>query len=138
MEPAMELPSLSLLSITPLYLALLGLMFIPITARVGLYRVGNKIDIGDGGDESLLRLIRSQANFCETVPLAAVLLVVMELMGAGNSWLHAAGACLLVGRVAHYLGLSGLGPFAARPLGMVLTFTAYLVSGGWILYRLFA
>lgn len=130
----MELPAVSLLSVTPIYLAVLGLFFIPITLRVGMYRVGNKIDIGDGGDEAMLRLIRSQANFCETVPLAAVLLVAMELMGAGSSWLHALGAILVVGRIAHYTGLSGMGPFAGRPLGMIATFTVYLVSSGWILY----
>lgn len=130
----MELPSVSLLSVTPIYLAVLGLFFIPITLRIGLYRAANKIDIGDGGDTRMLRLIRSQANFCETVPLAAVLLVAMELMGAGNTWLHSLGAILVVGRFAHYLGLSGMGPFIARPLGMVATFTVYLLSSGWILY----
>ena len=132
----MELPTTSLLSVTPIYLAILGLFFIPITMRVGLYRVGNKIDIGDGGDDTMLRLIRSQANFCETVPLAAVLLVAMELMGAVNGWLHALGAILVFGRLSHYLGLSGMGPFIGRPLGMVATFTVYLVGSGWILYSL--
>lgn len=133
----MELPAISLLSVTPIYIALLGLMMVPITVRVGLYRVGHNIDIGDGGDETLLRLIRSQANFVETVPLAVVLLLVMELMGAGDTWLHALGATLVVARILHYLGLSGLGPFMGRPVGMVGTFLVYLVSSGWILYTLF-
>ena len=130
----MELPALSLLSVTPIYLALLGLMMVPITLRVGMYRFGNKIDIGDGGDETLLRLMRSQANFVETVPLAAILLIAMELMGAGGTWLHALGATLVIARVLHYLGLSRLGPFLGRPLGMVGTLTVYLVSSGWLLY----
>ncbi len=134
----MELPGISLLSITPIYIAILGLIFIPITARVGFYRVGNQVDIGDGGDETLLRLIRCQANFVETTPLAVALLLTMELMGAGNVWLHALGATLVAGRLLHYLGLSGMGPFMGRPLGMVATFTVYLVSSGWILYARFA
>ena len=130
----MELPSISLLSVTPLYIALLGLMMIPFTLRVGLYRFKHKVDIGHGDDDTLLRLMRCQANFVETVPLAAILLVVMELMGAGDSWLHVLGATLVIARVSHYLGLSGLGPWACRPIGMFGTLSVYLVGSGWILY----
>ena len=133
----MEMPDLSLLSVSPVYVALLGLMFIPLTMRVGLYRLRNKIDLGDGGDQKLNRLIRCQGNFVETVPLAVALLLVMELMGAGDAWLHAVGATLVVARVLHFLGLSGMGPFIARPVGMVGTFTVYLVASLWILADLF-
>lgn len=134
----MDLTSLTAPTITPIYLALLGLMMIPITLRVGGYRVKNSVDIGDGGDETLIRLIRSQANFIETVPLAAILILVTELMGAGEAWLHGLGAALFLGRVLHYLGLSGLGPFLCRPIGMVATLGVYLVASGWILYAALA
>ena len=130
----MELPTLSILSVTPVYIALLGLMMVPLTMRVAFYRLRHKVDIGDGGDETLLRLMRSQANFIETVPLAVALLVVMELMGAGDTWLHVLGATLLIARILHYLGLSGMGPFVGRPLGMIGTLSVYLLSSGWILY----
>lgn len=129
----MELPNISLLSITPIYIAILGLMFVPLTLRVGLYRLKNQVDIGDAGDADLLRRIRCQANFVETTPLAVALLIVMELMGAENIWLHALGATLVAGRVLHFVGFSGMGPFLGRPLGMVATFTVYVVSSAWIL-----
>lgn len=132
----MTLPAISLLSVTPIYIAILGLLFVPITLRVGAFRLKNKVDLGDGGSDDLLRRIRSQANFVETVPLAVVLLVVMELMGAGDTWLHALGATLVIARVLHFLGISGIGPFIGRPLGMAGTFTVYLASSGWILYSL--
>ena len=74
----MESSALSLLSVTPIYVAILGLLFIPITLRVGMFRLKNKIDIGDGGNDHLLRLIRSQANFVETVPLAVMSCSVAE------------------------------------------------------------
>lgn len=128
----MQLPAL--LSVTPIYIAILGLLFIPLTLRVGLYRLRNRIDIGDGNDDTLLRQIRCQANFVETVPLAVALLLVMELMGAGSTWLHVLGATLVIARILHFLGLSGIGPFQARVLGMVGTFVVYLVGSGWILY----
>ena len=134
----MEMPAIALLSVTPIYIAILGLIFVPITLRVGAYRIKNQVNIGDGGDDELIRRIRGQANFTESVPLACILLVAMELMGAGDTWLHALGATLVVARLLHYVGITGLGPFAARPLGMVGTFTVFLVSTIWILYSAFS
>lgn len=123
------------ITIVPLYAALLGLLFVPMTLRAGLYRVKHKINIGDGGDPELLRRIRGQANFIESVPLALLLLLLMELTGAATLWLHTLGLLLLAGRIAHYLGLTGLGPFMLRPIGMVATFCCYLGASGWLLYH---
>jgi uncharacterized membrane protein YecN with MAPEG domain len=133
----MEMPSLLLVSITPIYAALLGLLFVPFTFRVGLYRVGNKINLGDGNDPELLKRIRGQGNFVETVPLALILLILMEVMGASNTWLHALGAALVIGRVLHYLGVTETGPFIGRPVGMFATMAVYLVASVWILVKLF-
>jgi uncharacterized membrane protein YecN with MAPEG domain len=129
----MQLPTL--LSITPIYVAVLGLIFVPITMRVGLYRINNKIDLGDGGDQILLRIMRAQANFVETVPLVVIMLVLMELAGATSTWLHSLGGLLVVGRVLHYLALTKMGPFIGRPIGMFATFGSYLAAAGWLLYN---
>jgi uncharacterized membrane protein YecN with MAPEG domain len=131
----MEIPAISLLSVTPLYVALLGLLFLPYTLRVGLYRGNSKILIGDGDDPELLRRIRGQGNFVETVPIALILLVVMELSGAGNNWLNALGGLLVFGRICHYLGITEMGPFILRPVGMISTLAVYLAASGWILYN---
>ena len=129
----MDLPGI--LSITPIYIALLGLFFIPITLRVGAYRVGNKISLGDGDDPHLMKIIRGQANFIETVPLVALMLVTMEVAGAPSTWLHSVGGLLLAGRISHYIGLTGIGPFACRPIGIFATLGAYLAASCWLLYR---
>ena len=129
----MELPALPLLTVTPLYVALLGLIFIPYTMRVGLYRVKSKIFLGDGGDQELLRRMRGQGNFIESVPIALIMLIVMELIGAGTYWLHSLGALLVFGRLSHYIAVTDLGPQPLRPVGMVCTFTVYLVGCGWLL-----
>ena len=123
------------LGITPIYIALLGLFFIPITLRVGMYRVSNKISLGDGGDPELLKRMRGQANFIETVPLVALMLVMMDVAGATSPWLHTVGALLLGGRVLHYIGLTGIGPFVCRPIGIFATLGAYLAASGWLIYR---
>ena len=129
----MELPTI--LNIAPVYAAVLGLFFVPITLRVGLYRVNNKIDLGDGGDKKLLRIMRAQANFIETVPLLVILLVLMELAGASSTWLHTVGGLLVGGRFLHYIGLSGMGPFVGRPIGIFATLISYLAASGWLLYH---
>ena len=127
----MELPSL--LSITPIYIAILGLLFIPLTMRVGLYRIKTKIAIGTGDDPEMVRRMRGQANFIETVPMALFLLIVMEVLGASDTWLHVLGLALVLARVAHYLGLTELAPLAFRATGMVATLLTILVSSLWIL-----
>ncbi len=122
------------LSISPIYIALLGLFFIPITLRVGAYRVSNKISLGDGGDPELLKRMRGQANFIETVPLVALMLVMMDVTGASLPWLHTVGALILGGRLLHYVGLTGIGPFVCRPIGIFATLGAYLAASGWLIY----
>lgn len=129
----MDMPSMNLLTISPIYLALLGILFIPFTMRVGAYRMKNKVNLGDGGDPELIKRIRGQGNFVETVPLAILLIVVMEVLGAGDMWLHGLGTALVAGRFLHYLGVTDLGPFVCRPIGMFATLAVYLVAPVWIL-----
>ena len=129
----MEMTNVTHLSITPFYIALLGILFLPFTLRVGLYRVKNNISIGDGQYDELIKRNRGQGNFIETVPLAVMLILLMELLGASSTWLHALGVLLVGGRLLHYLGITGLGPFICRTIGMFATLSIYLVAPAWIL-----
>lgn len=131
----MTLP-VSLIIVSPAYAAILGLFFIAITLRVGLYRVKTNILIGDGNDAEMVRRMRGQANFVETVPIALILLVMMELNYASATWMHSLCGLLLVARVLHYIGLTELGPMACRVVGMFGTIATILVSAGWLLYSL--
>lgn len=133
----MDMNFTTLLTVTPIYIAILGLLLVPMTLYVGLYRVKNKVDIGDNADKYLMRRIRSHANFVETVPLAVVLLLTAELMGASSILLHSLGATLVIARILHFIGLSGIGPFFGRPIGMFGTLGVYLVTSIWILVALF-
>ena len=123
----------SLLRVTPIYVAVLGLLFIVFTVRAGLYRVKTNISIGTGEDPEMLRRMRGQANFIETVPIALFLLISMEILGASNNWLHVLGLALVLGRIAHYIGLTDLGPIAFRVAGMLATIGTILISSIWIL-----
>lgn len=127
----MEFPSF--LSITPVYIAILGLLFIVFTMRAGLYRVKTNILIGTGEDPEMVRRMRGQANFIETVPMALFLLIVMEVLGASDMWIHILGGALVLGRIGHYLGLTEMAPVVFRIVGMALTLLTILVSSFWIL-----
>ena len=117
------------LDVTSIYAALLGIMFIVFTLRVGAYRAKNRISLGDGGNNELQRRSRAQGNFIESVPIALILLALVELSGASATWLHALRSMLVIGRWSHWLQLSGfLKPLAFRPIGMVLTLMSILVS----------
>ncbi|PCJ45002.1 MAG: glutathione S-transferase [Moraxellaceae bacterium] len=120
------------LSITPIYVAILGLLFLPITIRVTLYRIKSRISLGTGDDLEMLTRMRGQANFIETVPMAIFLLIVMEVLGASNIWLHALGLTLVLGRIVHYLGLINVVPLVFRVIGIGATLLTIFLGSVWI------
>ena len=122
------------LTISTLYAAILGLLFVPATAYVGFYRAQNKILLLDGGDQELARRIRAQGNFIETVPLAVILIILMEYNGAGATWLHSLGLILVVSRVMHYLTIAtNPANTAPRALGMLGSLGVYVAAASWLL-----
>jgi len=125
-------------SISTIYVAILGLLFVPFTMYVGLYRAKHKIPLLDGGDQELARRIRAQGNFIETVPLALILIVLMELNGASATWLHCLGITLVVCRVMHYLTIAtNPSNTLPRAAGMTGTLVVYLVAACWLLVASF-
>ena len=122
----------SVLSITPIYIAILGLLLVPITMRVSLFRIKSKILLGTGDDPEMVRRMRGQANFIETVPMALFLLIVMELLGASSAWLNTLGITLVLGRISHYFGLIEVAPMAFRVFGILATMLTILLGSIWI------
>jgi uncharacterized membrane protein YecN with MAPEG domain len=117
------------LTVTPLYAALLALLFLALSWHVISYRRANGISVGDHDDKMMQKRIRVQANFVEYTPLALLLLLMTELLGAPALALHLLGLMLLVGRAAHAIGLGSTPqkiPF--RILGMVLTLSMILLT----------
>ncbi len=110
------------LAITPIYAAILAIIAVILAGRVTLNRVRYKVDIGDGGNTLMLQTIRVHGNFIEYVPLALILLALVELAGARAWVLHLLGLALLIGRLLHAWGLSRTaGPNLGRLIGAVLT-----------------
>ncbi|KAJ01855.1 MAPEG family protein [Sulfitobacter mediterraneus] len=117
------------LTITPIYAALIVLLFLGLSWRVILYRRANRLSLGDTGDKNLLKRMRAQANCAEYAPLALLLMVMSELMGSPAVALHLMGLTLLAGRVLHALGFAATPQkIVLRQLGMLLTLLMMAVT----------
>src|ERR1700712_2121675 len=110
-----------ILPITTLSVVVAAAMLIALSVPITLRRVRVGIAIGDPReDETLTRRIRAHGNFTEYVPLALLLIALVE----ASRNLHAAvalAAVLLVARLAHAAGtLAGI--TLLRGIGMLATF----------------
>ncbi len=124
-----------LLAVTGLYAFLLGLVFVVLFAHVGMTRTNAGVSLGDGGKPELIEAIRRHTNFIENVPLALVLMAIVEANGAPKWWLHVLGIALLAGRIAHPFGLNvARMNEPARIAGAgatALTLVALIATAGW-------
>lgn len=122
------------MTVTPLYAALIALLFVGLSARVILYRRANQISLSDGNDKVMRRRIRAHGNCAEYAPIALLLLAFVEMQSASPLLLHSLGIMLLAGRLLHAIALSRSRNWPlGRTLGMVLTFTVILIAAGRLL-----
>ena len=78
---------------------------------------------------------RTQANFVENVPLALVLLYLLEVAGAGSVAVHAFGSALVLLRLLHAWGMSAYaGANYPRLIGAQGTFLLLSIMGVAALY----
>ncbi len=117
-------------SITLLYAGLSGLLLLALSFQVVGLRRKHRVGLGTGQHPDLERIMRVHGNFCEYVPLALLLLLVLELSGALSPWLlHGLGIILIVGRVLHAVGLSrSAGTSMGRFVGTLLSWLMILIS----------
>ncbi len=117
------------LPITAVYAALLALVGIALQQLAGRERLRAGVSLGDAGDPALLTAMRRQSNFVEQVPMALILLLVLELNGLSALWLHALGLVLVAARVIHPFGLeAGNLQRLPRLVGAVGTLAVVLVA----------
>ena len=123
------------LPVTALYGALLAIVGLVLTGLVGRLRPKLGVSLGDGGHRELIEANRRHMNYVEQVPLALILLAVVELNGASSMLLHALGGTLLAGRVIHPFGIDAtnmkrLPRLIGASLSMLVTFVL-LVTALW-------
>ena len=98
--------------VTALYAGILGLIGIGIGIVAGRTRGKAHISIGDGGNLEMMTAMRRQANFIENVPVALILIGLLEMNGVGSAAIHGLGAGLVVSRLSHAFGFRADGRFA--------------------------
>ena len=114
-------------------------LYLVLAMRVVLHRKARNIGVGTGGDATLARKVRVHANFGEYVPLALLMLALLELAAVATTWLWTFGIALLVARVLHAVGLGGSSGYSTgRFAGTLLTFITLLAMAALGIWRFVA
>ncbi len=118
-----------MLTITPIYAALIAFLYVALSVNVIRQRRTGKISVGDHGDKAMIKAMRTHANCAEYAPFALLLIAMVELQDAGGWLVNLLGMLLLAGRLLHAYGF-GKTPqiIILRQIGMGLTFTAILLA----------
>ena len=104
--------------------------------RVGRVRGQEKVSIGDGGNERVIRRMRAHSNFVENTAVVLILLGLIELATGPSTWLWAIGALYLVGRVLHAIGMDGM--MWGRMAGTIITMLTQVGLAGFAVFTVYA
>ena len=112
-------------------LILLALAYVVVTGRQR-----HNIVLGDAGNSDFIRAQRAHANAAEYIPAGLIGIVLLALLEpAAPLWLlHASGISLTAGRILHGVGLNAGDLNLGRRAGIALTWLAYLLIGGGLIY----
>lgn len=113
-----------MMPVTYVTAGVLGLLVVVLGLRVSALRRADGVSVGDGGSARLVARIRAHGNAVETVPLALILLGLVE-QAIGPGWLVGGLAILLiVARLLHPIGMERPAPNVPRVFGMIGTWSA--------------
>jgi uncharacterized membrane protein YecN with MAPEG domain len=124
-------PDLAIISLTT---ALLALLLVALSLRVSAVRRAALVSLGDGGDPRLLARIRAHANFVEYVPIALLLLLLVEQQQGSGMLAFSMAAVLVVSRLLHPIGMELPAPNIFRILGTLGTWGVLVVLAGALLW----
>lgn len=127
-----------LLPITALYAGLLALIGFGLAAGSGSIRSKTGVSFGDGGNVDQIVAVRRHGNFAEWVPLALILLAILELNQVSSTAINVLGGWLVVARILHPIGLRADGKFSVlRGIGAGSTALIVVVSAIWAITTAF-
>jgi uncharacterized protein len=106
---------------TLLFAALAAALQVTLTLAVIVQRVKTGVLLGDGGNKHLLKRIRVHANFLEVVPMALLMLAVLELGGLASVYLIGLGSSLIFARLLHAASMLFMQNTWGRKIGTLLS-----------------
>ena len=124
---------------TAVFAALLALLYVGLAGWVVAARVQRDVLHGDGDDPDVRKRIRSHANFGEYVPLALLLVALLEAGGGSRALVLGLMVVLLVGRLLHPVGMfaapNSPRQFICRGGGILSTLLVLVVAAITLLVR---
>ena len=95
------------LPITALYAGILMIFALALSFRAGGFRgkTGISVMLGEPANMDLAERVRVHQNFLEYVPMAIILMGIIELNAGNATFLHVFGVVLIIARIAHAIGL---------------------------------
>ena len=125
------------LAITALYASIMMIFALALSFKAGAFRGGTGISVLFGSPENmeLAQRVRVHQNFLEYIPLALILMGIIEINGGNTTFLHVFGSVLIISRVAHAIGLKhdNMG-HPGRVIGAGGTVLISLVAAGYALW----
>lgn len=117
--------------VTLIFAAALGLLNLWLGVRVTRLRYAKKVSIGHGDVPVVETRMRAHANFNEYVPIALILMMLVEMQIGASRGLWLVGTLLVVGRVLHPFGMERTAPNPYRAGAMMLTWAALAALVVW-------
>ncbi|MEX0922560.1 MAG: MAPEG family protein [Rhodovibrionaceae bacterium] len=121
--------------ITAVIAALNALILMALAAMIPARRMKAQVNLGTGESDELLRAVRAHGNATEYIPIALILILILELLGAPAALLWGLGAVLTVARLAHPIAIyKHTGPSLFRGIGVLGSVAAIVVAALACLY----
>ncbi|MFW2830648.1 MAPEG family protein [Sphingomonas sp. ID0503] len=117
-------------TVTLIIAAALAIINLWLAMRIVPFRMKG-VPVGDGGNPLIVARMRAQSNFAEYVPVALILMALVELHVGADGKLWGIGAALAIGRVLHPFGIERPVPNVMRAGGILLTWVATLLLALW-------
>lgn len=127
----------TVLPITLTIAAAAAVLHIWLAARVSAVRNSQKVSIGDGGNEVLIRRMRAHANYAENMPILLILLALVELAGGDPRILWGAAILFVITRILHAFGMDRPHPSKLRAFGMAGSTIALVILLGYAIFMVY-
>lgn len=126
-----------MLTVTAFYASILALFFVWLSINVIKLRRRFGVRLGDGDNNELQAAIAAQNNAAQYIPIALLMIAILEANNGHILLLNLLGLMLLSGRIIHARGILK-SDLNFRVKGMQLTlFTLIFAAAGNLLYLIF-
>lgn len=104
-------------------------LLIMLALNISRLRIQLKLPYGDGDNKDMKQAIRVHMNGVEHVPVFALLVLALTLLGVSSTWLGGFVIGFTLARLSHAYGMMAR-HFQLRRLGALLTYLSQLTAVG--------